>query len=293
MRQRTLAGPIRFDGVGLHSGVKVRCEVRPAADDHGIVFHRSDRPGSPPIPARLAHVVGTELATTLGIDDVRIGTIEHLTAALRGMDVDNARVDVGGPEIPALDGSARPFVEAIRDVGTVLQDAERALLRVVASVEWDDEDSGRRARLDPLDDFVLECDISFDHPLLAHQSIRFTGGPESFAADIAPARTFGMLADVERMHAAGLALGGGLENAVVFGPREVMNPGGLRFPDECVRHKVLDMIGDLSLLGAPLLGRFSASRSGHAFNLGLVQEALERGAIVLDDVRPRALSASG
>lgn len=293
MRQRTLAGPIRFDGVGLHSGVKVRCEMSPAADDHGIVFHRSDLPGSPPIPARLAHVVGTELATTLGIDDVRIGTIEHLTAALRGMDVDNARVEVDGPEIPALDGSARPFVEAIRNAGTVQQDSERALLRVVASVEWDDEDSGRRARLDPLDDFVLECDISFDHPLLTHQTIRFTGGPERFAADIAPARTFGMLADVERMHAAGLALGGGLENAVVFGPREVMNPGGLRFPDECVRHKVLDMIGDLSLLGAPLLGRFSASRSGHAFNLGLVREALERGAIVRDDASPRALSASG
>jgi len=279
--------------VGLHSGVQVRCEVLPAADDHGIVFHRTDRPGSPPIPARLPQVVGTELATTLGVDGIRVGTVEHLTAALRGMDVDNARVEVDGPEIPAMDGSARPFVEAIRRVGTTGQTAERMLLVVVESVEWEDRESGRRARLEPLDDFVLECDISFEHPLLTQQSIRFSGDSERFAADIAPARTFGMLADVERMHAAGLALGGGLENAVVFGPREVLNPGGLRFEDECVRHKVLDMIGDLSLLGAPLLGRFCASRSGHAFNLGLVREAVQRGAILENGAPPRVLSASG
>jgi UDP-3-O-[3-hydroxymyristoyl] N-acetylglucosamine deacetylase len=293
VRQRTLAGTLRFEGIGLHGGQAVSCVVSPAPVDNGVVFQRRDRPGSPPIPARLEHVVGTELATTLGIDGVRVGTVEHLTAALRGMGVDNAQVQVDGAEIPVLDGSARIFVEAIASCGTVEQEADATVLRVVDSVELVDEASGRRSRLDPADDFLLECEIAFDHPLLAHQAIHFCGGPERFAAEIAPARTFGLLADVERMHAAGLALGGSLENAVVFGPDEVLNPGGLRFDDECVRHKVLDMIGDLSLLGAVVLGRFSASRSGHEFNLRLVREALDRGAITRDAPPLRSLSASG
>jgi len=293
VRQRTLARTLRFEGIGLHGGEPVACAVSPAPEDHGIVFRRVDIPGAPPIPARLEHVVGTQLATTLGIDGVRVGTVEHLTAALRGMGIDNAQVDVDGAEIPAMDGSAREFVESIRGGGTVDQDAGVEILRVVDCVELVDDASGRRARLEPADEFLLECEIAFDHPLLRHQQIRFGGSPERFAAEIAPARTFGLLADVEKMHAAGLALGGGLENAVVYGPDRVLNPEGLRFEDECVRHKLLDMIGDLSLLGGALCGRFAASRSGHEFNLRLVREALERGAITRDAAPPLTLSASG
>lgn len=293
MQQRTLAAPLHFEGIGLHSGVGVRCTLHPAAADHGVVLWRADLPDAPPIPAHVDHVVGTQLATTLGVDGAQVGTVEHLLAAVRGMGVDNVRVLVHGPELPVLDGSAGPFVEAIRAVGVEQQAAEARLLRVVERVELVEPGTGRQSLLEPLDDFEIDCEIAFDHPLLEHQSIHFRWAAERFADEIAPARTFGLLADVERMHAAGLALGGGLENAVVFGDEDVLNPGGLRFADECVRHKVLDMIGDISLLGAPVLGRFRARRSGHAFNLRLVRAAIERGAVVPVEPRSQPLSASG
>ena len=288
--QRTLPAPISFRGTGLHTGRDVCATIHPAQSGHGIVFVRTDLAGSVPIPARLENVVRTTLATTLGINGTTIGTVEHLIAALHGLEVDNVLVEVDGPELPGMDGSARPFVEAIEGAGLVTQSSPRTVLRVVDTVEAHDPETGRWSRISPHDGFVIDCEIAFDHPLLGRQQIRFEGGPRSFAAEIAPARTFGMLADVEAMHAAGLALGGALDNSVVFSATDVINPGGLRFSDECVRHKVLDMIGDLALLGAPVIGEFSASRSGHAFNLALVRRALERGALQPQEARSQAAS---
>jgi len=288
--QRTLSAPVSFRGTGLHTGREVCATLHPAQTGHGIVFVRSDLPGTPPIPALLENVVRTTLATTLGVDGASIGTVEHLIAALHGLEVDNALVEVDGPELPGMDGSARPFVEAFSSTGIATQSAPRAVLKVVETVEAHDPETGRSSRLSPHDGFVIDCEIAFDHPLLRRQQIRFEREPERFAKEIAPARTFGMLADVAAMRSAGLALGGGLDNSVVFSATGVINPGGLRFDDECVRHKVLDMIGDLALLGAPVLGRFSASRSGHAFNLALVRSALERGALQPQEARSQAAS---
>lgn len=291
MLQHTLMKPISFEGIGLHSGQAVRAEVRPAPEDHGIVFQRADLPGKPFIPARLDTVVRTKLATTLGVDGATVATVEHLIASLNGMGVDNALIVMDGPEVPILDGSASPFVLQIEAAGIAQQQNERRVLRVIKTVRAQDGD--RWARLEPSDEFVIDCEIVFPHPMLGKQRFTYRENPQRFAVDIAPARTFGMLADVEAMQAAGLALGGGLDNAVVFGPEHVVNPGGLRFSDECARHKVLDMIGDLGLLGSPMMGRFSAHCSGHAFNLDLVNMALAEGAIVPCQPSASILSASG
>jgi UDP-3-O-[3-hydroxymyristoyl] N-acetylglucosamine deacetylase len=239
------------------------------------------------------HVVRTTLATTLGHGDATVSTVEHLIAALHGCDVDNVLVEVEGPEIPILDGSALPFVEAFSPDRVEPQGVPKRLLRVVDVVEARDPDEDRWCRIEPHDGLSIDCSIAFEHPALRGQRLRFDGGPAAFAAEIAPARTFGLLEDVERMHALGLARGGSLDNAVVLGDDGVLNPDGLRFPDECVRHKVLDMIGDLALLGAPVLGRFRAHRSGHAFNLSLVRQALECGAVEIDTQDAPSLSASG
>ncbi len=291
--QRTLRQPIVFDGVGLHCGEPVRASLRPAVVDHGIVFVRTDLAGSPRVPASLDTVVSTTLATTLGRGDATVSTVEHLIAALSGLGVDNVLIEVDGPEVPVMDGSARPFVEAIEGAGVVDQRAARRLLRVVEPVRIDDPDQDRWSCLEPWDGFVVDCSISFDHPLLRDQRCAFDGDPRRFAEGIAPARTFGLLADVESMRAAGFARGGGLDNAVVFGATEVINPGGLRFTDECARHKLLDMIGDLGLLGAPVIGRFRAHRSGHELNLRLVREAVRCGAIVPEIATERSMTASG
>lgn len=265
----------------------------PAPVDHGIVFRRVDLPGTATIPARVDHVVRTTLATTLGAGNASVSTVEHLIAALHGYGIDNVLVEVDGPEIPILDGSALPFVEAFIADGVDPQGTPKQILRVVEVVEARDPDENRWCRLEPHDGLAIDCSIEFAHPLLRDQRMRFAGGPSAFAAEIAPARTFGLLADVEQMRSQGLALGGSLANAVVLGDDGVLNPEGLRFPDECVRHKVLDMIGDLALLGAPVLGRFRAHRSGHAFNLSLVRQALELGAVEIDTQDTPSLSASG
>ncbi len=291
--QRTVRKPLTFEGIGLHSGRTVRAVVHPAPPDHGLAFRRVDLPAAPRIPARVEHVVQTTLATTLGVGDARVATVEHLIAALHGTGVDNALVEVDGPEIPILDGSARPFVVPLIDGGTVQQGVPRTVLRVVAPVEARDPGDDRWCRLEPHVGLALECRIAFDHPLLRSQRRQFEGDARAFATEIAPARTFGLLADVDAMRRHGLALGGSLDNAVVLDDERVLNPEGLRFEDECVRHKLLDMIGDLALLGAPVLGRFVAHRSGHAFNLSLVRLALERGAVEIDTQDAPSLSASG
>lgn len=270
--QRTLAMPVSCEGVGLHSGTTVGLRLLPAPVDTGLVFVRCDL--SPPvtIPARSAHVVDTSMATTLGKDGVRIGTVEHLLAALAGLGIDNARVEVDGPEIPIMDGSAHPFVALITEAGVRLQDAARRLLVIQKSVTVREGD--KVATLSPSEHLRIRATIDFRHPLISDQAIDVTLQGNSFLRDISRARTFGFLRDVEKLKSLGLARGGSLDNAIVVDEFSILNPDGLRFPDEFVRHKVLDAVGDLALLGHAVVGQLDAFKTGHALHHKLVQAVL-------------------
>lgn len=269
--QRTLHNRITVRGVGLHSGRAIEVALLPAAPNTGIVFYRTD--AQVEIPARVSHVVETRLATTLGKGGVQVGTVEHLMAALYGLGVDNARIELDGPEVPIVDGSAAPFVEAIqRGGGTVAQSRPKRFLVLKRPVEVVGED--RIARLEPAESFQLDCFIDFPHPLVSRQHRKFVFSDRAFLSEIARARTFGFGKDIDAMHQAGLALGGSLDNAVVIDDFSVRNPEGLRFPDEFVRHKILDAIGDLALLGAPIVGRYVGRKAGHALNAALVESLL-------------------
>jgi UDP-3-O-[3-hydroxymyristoyl] N-acetylglucosamine deacetylase len=237
------------------------------------VFVRTDLPRSVEIPATSAHVVDTTLNTSLGKNGVRVGTVEHVLAALAGCGIDNARIEVEGPEVPVLDGSSEPFVRLVRGAGIHEERAFRRFLMVRRTVQVQDGD--KLARLSPSRGrFSIHYTIDFRHPLISDQSFELEVNDRSFAKDLARARTFGFKRDVERLHAAGLARGGSLENAVVVDDFNILNPDGLRYPDEFVRHKILDAVGDLSLLGMPILGRFTAVKSGHGLNHALVEQVL-------------------
>ncbi|TMB27611.1 MAG: UDP-3-O-acyl-N-acetylglucosamine deacetylase [Deltaproteobacteria bacterium] len=258
-RQRTFRQRASIDGVGLHSGAKVRLTLAPAPPYTGIVFC-SD---GVEIPALAENVVDTRLNTSLGRANVRIGTVEHVLAALCGSGIDNAYVEVEGPEVPILDGSSAPFVQLIHDAGVHEQQrtTRRFLLLRKPVVAGDDE---KAAKLVPSRTFRITYTIDFQHPLISDQSYGLVVSERSFQKEIARARTFGFKRDVEKLHAAGLARGGSLDNAVVVGRDHVLNVGGLRYADEFVRHKLLDAFGDLYLAGGPLLGSFRGVRSGHA-----------------------------
>jgi UDP-3-O-[3-hydroxymyristoyl] N-acetylglucosamine deacetylase len=272
LRQRTLGTAVSCTGIGLHSGDKVTVTLRPAHPDHGIVFYRTDLASSPPIPARIDRVVDSRRATTLGVDDVRIATVEHLLAALCGMGVDNVRVEVDGPEIPILDGSAAPFVYVLRTAGIVSQKPSKRFLLVRRPVEV--RSNGQWARIAPARRLSIACTIDFDHPLIQRQTYRMDFSDSAFAQDVARARTFGFMEEVERMRRENLALGGTLGNAVVVDDFHILNPDGLRFPDEFVRHKVLDALGDLMLVGIPIVGQFESYKGGHATNHDLLRVLL-------------------
>jgi UDP-3-O-[3-hydroxymyristoyl] N-acetylglucosamine deacetylase len=275
LHQRTVKTAIEAEGVALHSGEITRFCIRPAPVDSGLVFVRTDLSPAVEIPARSENVVDTRLATTLGVGGVTVGTVEHLIAALAGLGVDNARVEVDGPEIPILDGSALPFVDLIREAGgTVAQRKPKRFVVVRRPVVVADESGERSARLEPAASFSLRCSIDFNHPIVNQQSFELALSDTAFLREVARARTFGFARDVDAMHAAGLARGGSLANAVVVDDFSVRNPEGLRFPDEFVRHKVLDAIGDLALLGAPLIGRYIGHKSGHWLNTRLVAALL-------------------
>ena len=244
--------------------------LRPAAADTGIRFRRMDL-GGLEIPAHVAHVAGISYATILGRDGATVETVEHLLSALHGLGVDDVRVEVDGPEVPILDGSAAPFVILIHEAGLRPLAVSRRYLKVVKPVEI--VRGGKWVRLSPADHFTVSYTIGFDHPLLRHQAISVRVGPQSFAADVAPARTFGFLREVETLRRAGLALGGSLENAVVIGETGVLN-NTLRFDDEFVRHKVLDAIGDLTLVGFPVVGHLEAMKAGHALHAALARELM-------------------
>jgi UDP-3-O-[3-hydroxymyristoyl] N-acetylglucosamine deacetylase len=256
-------------GIGLHSGRPVRLDLKPAPAGHGLRFLRSDV--GVEIPASLAYLSRQDHATTLCRDGVSVETVEHLLAALYALAIDDAQIEVSGPEIPVLDGSAAPFVILLHEAGLRPLAVQRQLLRVLRPIEV--VHGAKSARLVPCDHFEISYAIGFDHPLLRHQAFALRLTPRSFSEQLAPARTFGFLREVELLRKSGLALGGSLENAVVIGETGVLN-NKLRFEDEFVRHKMLDAVGDLALLGHPLLGRFEASRAGHALHAAVAHKLI-------------------
>lgn len=268
MWQKTLAQPLLFEGVGLHSGRSVKVAILPAAANHGLRFMRADLPGKPEIRAHYTNVVDTTRATTLGDGGVTLATVEHLLAALGGLGVDNALVQVEGPELPIMDGSAAPFSRLLAEAGLRALPWPRAYLQIRKPVEFRQGDQWMRVV--PGEPRITYT-IDFNHPLIRWQRFTIPLRSESFRSEIAPARTFGFLKEVEYLKTRGLALGGSLDNAVVLDETGVLNPGGLRFPEECVRHKILDAVGDLALLGMPLLGRLEVGRGSHELHYRFLQ----------------------
>jgi UDP-3-O-[3-hydroxymyristoyl] N-acetylglucosamine deacetylase len=268
--QRTVAKRVGCTGVGLHSGKPVNLTLAPAPADAGITFVRMDL--GVEVPARNDLVVDTKLSTSIALGPARVSTIEHVMSALLGMGIDNCRVEVDGPEIPIMDGSAAPFVCLVAEAGVKELKAARKLLMITAPVEVREGD--KLARLEPSDGFSVKFTADFKHPLITDQGFEVTVTDRSFEREVARARTFCFRKDVELMQSMGLALGGSLENAIVLEEFSIMNPEGLRFPDEFARHKVLDAIGDIALLGLPVLGTLTAVKSGHALNQALVRRVL-------------------
>jgi UDP-3-O-[3-hydroxymyristoyl] N-acetylglucosamine deacetylase len=269
-KQTTLKSEANCAGIGLHSGRKVQLSLKPAPVDSGIVFRRLDAEKTE-IPATAEHLSHINHATCLARNGVRIETIEHLLAALRALGVDNAVVELDGPEVPIMDGSAAPFIYLIHEAGIRSQGASRSFLQLSRPVSVDE--GGRFVAAYPCDHLRLSYTINFDHPLLKHQEYSTEIDETSFADEIAPARTFGFMKEVELMRQSGLALGGSLDNAIVVGETGVLN-NPLRFPDEFVRHKILDLLGDLVLLGKPLLAHVVALRAGHGLHTRLVKAIL-------------------
>ncbi len=271
LRQRTLKALVSATGVGLHTGQKVRMSLRPAQPDTGIVFRRLDLPGAADLPARADLVGETRLCSCLVRGDVKVYTIEHLMSALYGLGVDNAYVDLDGPEVPIMDGSAAPFVLLIQQAGLEEQGAPKRFLRVKKRIMARDGD--KWAALEPHEGFKLSFAIVFRHPVILKSNTELTVdfASTSYLKEVARARTFGFVHDVEDLRESGLAQGGGLESALVLDEHRVLNAGGLRFADEFIRHKILDAIGDLYLLGRPLLAAFSAYKSGHDLNNRLLR----------------------
>ena len=274
LKQRTLKTLIKASGVGLHTGQKVRMSLRPAPPDTGIVFRRIDLASPVDIPARAELVGDARLASTLIKDGAKVHTVEHLMSALSGLGIDNCFVDLDSPELPILDGSASPFALLLQQAGLEEQGAPKRFLRVKKTVEVKEGD--KWARLEPYEGFRLSFSIDFRHPAIERttQSVSVDFAETSYLKEIARARTFGFMHEVEELKGNGLALGGGLDNAVVLDDQGVLNADGLRFADEFIRHKLLDAIGDLYLIGRPLLGAFTAHKSGHALNNKLARAAL-------------------
>ena len=275
VRQRTLKKPVQATGVGLHTGEKVYLTLRPAPSDSGIIFRRVDM--TPPVEIRAeAHAVhDTRLSTCLEANGGRVATIEHLMSAFAGLGIDNAYVDLSSAEVPIMDGSAGTFIFLLQSAGLEEQPAAKKFIRIKKTVEIKDGD--KWVRFDPFNGYKLDFTINFPHPVFANskQKVTVDLGEHSYIRDISRARTFGFMQEVEAMRAQGLALGGNLDNAIVMDEYRVINPDGLRFEDEFVKHKVLDAIGDLYLLGHPLIGAFSGYKSGHALNNALARALLE------------------
>lgn len=270
--QKTLKRPLTLRGIGLHSGKRVQMTINPALANSGIVFQRMDLDGQPEIQAEARNVFSSRLCTVLRGDSASVGTVEHLLSALYGLGVDNARVCVDSEELPVCDGSARPFVQALREAGLRTLPMGRTFFRVRRDLEV--REGVRFIRIKPFGGLRINCTVDFDHPLVNNQTHVFHNNNGGYIKEIAPARTFGFLKDVKALRKAGMAQGGTLENAIVIDRFAILNPGGLRFTDEFVRHKILDILGDLALLGHPLIGEIEAHRSGHELHHRLIMKAL-------------------
>jgi UDP-3-O-[3-hydroxymyristoyl] N-acetylglucosamine deacetylase len=264
MFQRTIKRPVSCTGIGLHSGKKVNLNIRPADPDTGVMFKRTDIPGAPLIPGDVFHVVDTSMCTTVGKDGVTASTVEHLLSALFGLGVDNVIVELDSPEVPIMDGSAAPFVFLIRHTGLTSQDRPRQFY--VAKREMGLIEDDKSLIVEPGEGLSVTYSIEFDHPLIRRQDFTFDLSERNYDKDVSRARTFGFLSELKWLHEHNLALGGSLDNAVVVDEFRVLNDDGLRFPDEFVRHKVLDFIGDMALIGRPVLGHFKAHKAGHGLN---------------------------
>ncbi len=275
IRQRTLRNAIHASGVGLHTGERVTLTLRPAEPDVGIVFHRKDLHNAPSIRGCPLNVGETTLSTTLVKDGVKVSTVEHLMSALAGLGIDNAHVELDGPETPIMDGSASPFVFLIQSAGVEEQGAAKRFIRIKRSVEVRDGD--KWARFEPHEGFRLRMTIDFNHPVLndTAQTAEIDFSTTSFVKEVSRARTFGFMRDLEVMRSRNLALGGSLENAIVVGDEHILNEDGLRLGDEFVKHKILDAIGDLYLLGHSLIGAFSGHKTGHALNNALLRALMQ------------------
>jgi UDP-3-O-[3-hydroxymyristoyl] N-acetylglucosamine deacetylase len=280
LQQRTLKSLTKAVGVGVHSGQRVELTLRPAQPDTGIVFRRVDLPEPVDIPISALSVTDTRMATTVTANGAKVQTIEHFMSACSGLGIDNLYVDITAEEVPILDGSAASYVFLLQSAGIALQNAPKRFIRVLKPVEVNQGTGAQSkwARLAPYEGYKLGFEIEFDHPAVdsTGQRVEFDMATGNYSRDIARARTFGFTRDVEALRANGLALGGGLDNAIVMDDYKVLNAGGLRYDDEFVKHKILDAMGDLYCLGKPLLAAYSAFRSGHALNNLLLRELLSR-----------------
>lgn len=276
IKQRTLKNVIRATGVGLHTGEKVYLTLRPASVDTGIIFRRTDLKKPVEIRACPENVSDTRLSTTLESEGIRVSTVEHLMSAFAGMGIDNAYVELTAPEVPIMDGSAGPFVFLIQSAGISEQTAPKRFIRIKRRLKLSDGD--KWAAFEPFEGFKVSFGIDFNHPMFRNTAQKATVdfSTTSFVKEVSRARTFGFMADLESLRQSGLARGGGVDNAIVLDDYRVLNEDGLRYEDEFVKHKVLDAIGDLYLLGHPLIGAFSAHKSGHSLNNKLLRRLVAR-----------------
>ncbi len=281
--QTTVAAETSVSGIGLHTGCLSTLTFKPAPPDTGIVFRRVDLAGAPIIPATLDHVLNTSLRTAIGVGTAEVNTVEHVLAALVGLGIDNALVEVDAPETPGADGSALPFVKALRKAGLTEQDRPRRYYEILDPVRHRHEDA--LMTIEPSDGFRISMTISFDHPAIGTQLASFAITPEVFEREIAPARTFGFLCHMRSLMSQGIIQGVSLENSVVIGDEGVLNDD-LRFPDEFVRHKILDLMGDLYLLGRPLRGHVTAAKTGHASHVAFSRRLRQQAARLPRLARP-------
>jgi UDP-3-O-[3-hydroxymyristoyl] N-acetylglucosamine deacetylase len=274
-RQRTLKKEVSCTGIGLHSGCKAGLTLKPAPPDTGIRFIRRDLSGKPEIQAASENVADTVMSTSIGLNGVKVSTVEHLMAAFFGLGIDNVRVEVDGPEVPIMDGSSAPFIFLIKSAGIKEQKEPKQFL--VIRKKFRIEDGNRSITIHPSRDLKITYTIDFDHPLLKNQTffLRFSGG--DFIREISKARTFGFLKDIQFMRDNGLAMGGSLDNAIVIDEFKILNDDGLRYPDEFVRHKILDFLGDLAMLGRPVIGHFVVNKSGHFLNQVMIRDLIKSG----------------
>lgn len=272
MNQTTIATPINVSGAGLHTGVPVNLRLKPAPENTGYIFVRTDLDNFE-IPASVEYISHCSYATTLMRRGVVLSTCEHLLSALRGSGVDNCFIELDNIEIPIMDGSSEDFIELIKKAGVMKQDAQRRTLRVLEKVEFNQE--GRKMSVEPSKNYEIECLIDFPHPFINRQSYHFVFNNGSFGKEIASARTFGFTHEIEMLRKANLALGGSLDNAIVLTPDGMLNETPLRFDDEFVRHKILDIIGDFALLGMPIEGKITAEKSGHSVHASLMSKLLK------------------